>query len=335
MTLRELLTETGFDPMVPFIRKSECADNVCYFKLAYDILLHTSPNEEGYEYVAVSIYKSPEGKIYYNAPQLEGCIWSSYIDGEVIFIHGNVDVCQADLAYQLLDQLTFYGYSDKYSTNLFGDEHYNNKYSWMAREVEHKRDMAWATNAVRRRARASFKENKPKGLNPYEISVEDWLEIYKRQRSGRRNRMKRKRDYRWGKRLEKLGELECRENPIYELLCGQTSSVTRKDLLFLWDANKRLVSDFQTMACDVNKRLTYLDELITKYDALKHLRQVKKCVVKISTSSKYPLSGEEINCIRAMVSPCIADDNPLVMQGVDESLESEIGIYIIGVESME
>ena len=85
MTLRELLTETGFDPMVPFIRKSECADNVCYFKLEYDILLHTSPNEEGYEYVAVSIYKSPEGKIYYNAPQLEGCLWSAYIDGQVIF----------------------------------------------------------------------------------------------------------------------------------------------------------------------------------------------------------------------------------------------------------
>lgn len=333
MTLRELLTETGFDPMVPFIRKSECADNVCYFKLAYDILLHTSPNEEGYEYVAVSIYKSPEGKIYYNAPQLEGCLWSNYIDGVVIF-KGNVDVCQADLAFQLLYQLTFYGYNVKHCANSFGDEHYNNRYSWMAREVEHKRDMAWATNAVRRRVRASMKENKEKGINPFEISVDDLFEIYKRQRSGRCNRMKRKREYRWGKRLETLNELEHRENPIYELLSGQISSVTRKDLMFLWDANERLVRDFQTKAYDVKIRLAYLNELITKYDALKPLKQVKKCVVKISTSSNYPLSQEEINCIRAMISPWIADENPLVMQGIDESLESEIAIYIIGVESM-
>ena len=333
MTLRELLTETGFDPMVPFIRKSECADNVCYFKLAYDILLHTSPNEEGYEYVAVSIYKSPEGKIYYNAPQLEGCLWSAYIDGQVIFKE-DVEVCQADLAFQLLYQLTFYGYSDKHCANLFGDELYNNKYSWMAREVEHKRDMAWATNAVRRRVRASMKENKAKGLNLFEISVDDLVEIYKRQRSGRCNRMKRKREYRWGKRLETLNELEHRENPIYELLSDQISFVIRKDLLFLWDANERLVRDFQTKAYDFKKRLTYLNELITKYDALKPLKQVKKCVVKISTSSKYPLSQEEINCIRAMISPWIADENPLVMQGLDESLESEIAIYLIGVESM-
>ena len=334
MTLRELLTEIGFDPMVPFIKKSDRFDDVCYFKLAYDILLHTSPNEEGYEYVAVSIYKSPEGKIYYNAPQLEGCLWSKYIDGQVIFKE-DVEVCQADLAFQLLDQLTYYGYSDKYCTNLFGDEHYNNKYSWMAREVEHKRDMAWATNAVRRRVRASMKENKEKGLNPFEISVDDYYGvIYKRKLSGRCNRMKRKRDYRWGKRLEKLNELERRENPIYKLLCGQTSSVTRQDLLFLWDANERLVSDFQTKAYDVKKRLIYLKELITKYDALKLPKQVKKCVIKISTSSKYPLLQEEINCIRAMASPWIADENPLVMLGVDESLESEIGIYIIGVESM-
>ena len=335
MTLRELLTETGFDPMIPFIRKSECADKVCYFKLAYDILLHTSPNEKGYEYVAVSIYKSPEGKIYYNAPQLEGCIWSTYIDGEVIFINGNVDVCQADLAFQLLYQLTFYGYSDKHCANLFGDEHYNNKYSWMAREVEYKRDMAWATNAVRRRVRASMKENKAMGINPFEISVDDWFEIYKRQRSGRCNRMKRKREYRWGKRLETLNELEHRENPIYELLSGQISSVTRKDLLFLWDANERLVRDFQTKAYDVKKRLTYLGELITKYDALNPLKQVKKCVVKITTSSDYPLSQEKVNSIRTMIKPWIADENPLVMQGVDESLGCELGIFIIGVESME
>ena len=185
-------------------------------------MLHTSPNKEGYEYVAVSIYKSPEGKIYYNAPQLEGCLWSAYIDGQVIFKE-DVEVCQADLAFQLLDQLTYYGYSDTYCTNLFGDGHGNNKYSWMAREVEHKRDMAWATNAVRRRVRASIKENKAKGLNPFEISVEDDVEIYMRKRRGRCNRMKRKRDYRLGKRLEKLNELERREKPIYKLLCGQTS----------------------------------------------------------------------------------------------------------------
>ena len=262
-----------------------------------------------------------------------GGLWSAYIDGKVIFKE-DVEVCHADLAFQLLDQLTYYGYSNKYCTHLFGDGHDNNKYSWMAREVEHKRNMAWATNAVRRRVRASIKENKAKGLNPFEISVEDDVEIYMRKRRGRCNRMKRKRDYRLGKRLEKLNELERREKPIYKLLCGQTSSATRKDLLFLWDANERLVSDFQTKAYDVKKRLAYLKELITKYDALKLPKQVKKCVVKISTSSKDPLSQEEINCIRAMLSPWIADENPLVMQGVDESLESEIGIYLIGVESV-
>ena len=121
---------------------------------------------------------------------------------------------------------------------------------------------------------------------------------------------------------------------VVKLPCGQTSSVTRKDLLFLWDANERLVSDFQTKAYDVKKRLAYLKELITKYDALKLPKQVKKCVVKISTSSKYPLSQEEINCLRAMLIPWKADENPLVMLGLDESLGCELGIFLVGVENL-
>ena len=78
MTLCELLAKTNFDDMVPFIRKTDRSDDVCYLKQAYDILLHTTPSEDGCENVGVTIYKSSEGNIYYNAPLLEGCIWGTY-----------------------------------------------------------------------------------------------------------------------------------------------------------------------------------------------------------------------------------------------------------------
>lgn len=76
-----------------------------------------------------------------------------------------------------------------------------------------------------------------------------------------------------------------------------------------------------------------LRELLTDTGFDPMVSFIRKCEVKISTSSNYPLS-QEINSIRTMVKPWIADVNPLVMQGVDESLGCELGIFLVGVENL-
>ena len=75
MTLRELLTQTPFDNIVPYIKRSEQPDDVCHYKQAYDILLHTAPCEAGCHDVHVGIYREQNGAEYGDAGQIEGCWW--------------------------------------------------------------------------------------------------------------------------------------------------------------------------------------------------------------------------------------------------------------------
>ena len=84
MTLRELLAQTAFDNIVPYIKRSKQPDDVCHYKQAYDILLHTAPCEAGCHDVYVGIYREQDGTEDVDASQIEGCWWNEYIYGNIV-----------------------------------------------------------------------------------------------------------------------------------------------------------------------------------------------------------------------------------------------------------
>ena len=333
MTLRELLAQTPFDSIVPYIILSGQPDDVCHYKQAYDILLHTAPCEAGCHDVQVGIYREEDGTEYVDASQIEGCWGNEYIDGNVITEEG-IEVSQEELAFRLLWHLTFFGYSPEQSDetlHTMGDDGYHdNEYGRMARYIDNKRYLLWANKAIRKRIFASIEEYKDEGRHCFALSEEDWSYIQHHERHC--NRMKRMRDHRLELRLKELENLDRCENTIRQLLRGQISHITRDDLHFLWNKGGRTGNDFQTRAYDATCRLAYLDELVSKYGALDAGKTMRKCVVRLSTSQDYPLTQEEKGFIYNMVKDSTMDNNPTLIEAINETLGYELGVMIVGIE---
>ena len=330
MTLRQLLASMPYDDIAPYIMHGEHPEDVCSYKQAYDILLHTQPDEGGCRKVYVCKAKESDGTEYIEASHVEGQYWSTYIDGEVV-VEDGIHVSDAELAYKLLWHLTFFGFSQEETRDNFdsmrGDGHHDNVYGRLARAIDTKRYMLWANKAIKKRILKSVAEYEAEGEHNLALSEDDWNYIHKRETHC--NRMKRMRDHRLELRCHQLENLEHCENSVQELLRGQ-DKVTRADLQFLWSKNGRLGCEFQTSAYDATKRLVYLDELITKYEAMTPVRALKQMTVKMTTSSKYPLTQEEMELIKRQSTEQTECTAPIYIIGVCDSLDQEIRIMMVG-----
>ena len=333
MTLRELLTQILFDNIVPYIKRSEQPDDVCHYKQAYDILLHTAPCEAGCHDVHVGIYREQDGAEYVDAGQIEGCWWNEYIDGNIIIEEG-IEVSLEELAFRLLWHLTFFGYSQEQNNETLhtmgNDGYHDNKYGRMARHIDNKRYMLLANKAIRKRIVASIEEYEAEDRHSFALSEQDWNYILHHQQHC--NRMKRMRDHRLELRLKELENLDRCENTMQQLLVNQVSQITRDDLSFLWNKGGSIGNEFQTRAYDATCRLEYLDELISKYGALNVGKTMKKCVLRLSTSLDFLLTQEERGVIHNKVKESTMDNSPILIEAIDETLGCELGVMIVGFE---
>lgn len=330
MTLREFLASIPFDNIAPYIIQGKHPEDVCAYKQAYDILLHTPACENGCRKVYVCKEKESDGSEYIDASHVEGQNWATYINGELVMEDG-IDVADAWLAYKLLWHLTYFGFSQEENhenlSSLRSDGHRDNLYGCMARAVEIKRYMLWANKAIRIRIRESITWFEKQGEHNFALIDDDWNYIKKRETHC--NRMKRMRDHRLEKRYNKLENFEHCENTVQELLCGQ-DDVTRTDLTFLWSENGRMGCEFQTRAYDASKRLEYLDELITKYEAMIPVKGLKQIAVKTTTSSINPLTLEEREYIKSKTAEQTGCSNAIYIIGICDTLDKEISIMIVG-----
>ena len=330
MTLRQLFAGTPFDGIAPYIMQGEHPEDVCAYKQAYDILLHTKPCEEGCRKVYVCKEKERDGSEYIDASHVEGQNWSTYIDGEVV-VEDGIDVSDAWLAYKLLWHLTYFGFSQEENrenlSSLCGDGHRDNQYDGMARAVEIKRYMLWANKAIRKRIRESIVWHEAQGEHNFALADDDWNYIHKRETHC--NRMKRMRDHRLEQRYNQLENFEHCENTVQGMLRGQ-NEVTRADLSFLWSKNGRSGCEYQTRAYDASKRLEYLDELITKYEAMTPVKGLKQMAVKITTSSQHPLTQEEVDYVKLKTVEQTGCSDTTYIICVSDALDLEIHIMMVG-----
>ena len=335
MTLRQLFNSVPFDRLVTFIKQSDQADDVCHYKQAYDILLHTEADKDGCCDITVSQREEFDGTKYISASQIEGCSWSKYIDGEVILEEG-INVTNEELAFKLLWHLTFFGYSQEDAAENIGslsnDEFHDTKYGEMARKIEHKRYMLWANKAIKKRIRESIEWCASQGMTSFGLSEEDWRYIDKRE--SHCNRMKRMRDHRLKIRQEELANLDRCENTIQRLLEGQLSNeVTRDDLFFLWYKRGRIGTELQTRAYDVSLRLSYFKELVDKYEALDTVKELDCAAIKISTSGDCPLADSESSFIVDKISKITRVSSLIVIVCKNNTLDQDVRVMVVGVTS--
>lgn len=213
-TLRELLLDCDFTKIAEYIKADkQFHDHVEAFHEAYDILLHTDASKDGCYRIEVKWYElqsyEGNGRILF-ASKIEGLPWEQLIDGEIYVADEDIKLEPKELlAYRLLWHLTFYGFTpqDKEETwyNIMNGDFPRNKYGEMAREIALKRDMLFATPAIRRRIISSIKELAEVGQTEYGLSEEDWNVIGHRKTHC--NRAKLMRDHRLELRFNALMEL--------------------------------------------------------------------------------------------------------------------------------
>lgn len=166
MTLRELLLACDFSKIAEYVKSDkQFHDHVEAFREAYDMLLHTDATAEGCYPINVSWYElSPhegEGRILF-ASTIEGLPWTQLIEGDIYITDEDIKEEPKELlAYRLLWHLTFYGFTpediEETWYNIMNGYYPRNKYGEMAREIDLKRDMLFATPAIRRRIISSIK----------------------------------------------------------------------------------------------------------------------------------------------------------------------------------
>lgn len=213
-TLRELLLDCDFNKIAEYVKDDkQFHDHVEAFCEAYDILLNTDTSEDGCYPIEVRWYNlqpyEGKGRILF-ASKIEGLPWEQLIDGEIYIADEDIKQQPKELlAYRLLWHLTFYGFTpeDKEETwyNMMNGDYPRNKYGEMAREIDLKRDMLFATPTIKRRIISSIKELAEVGQTEYGLTEEDWNAI--NHRKTHCNRSKRMRDHR----------LELRRNTLMEL----------------------------------------------------------------------------------------------------------------------
>ena len=264
MTLKELLTQVGFDELLPHLKKREPKhlDNMCAFREAYDILQGMKPDTEfkGEIHVEWSggVFECEEKWI--RVGPMHDCSWEEDLAKEIV-IADDVHLSPAELAMHCLWEITYWGFSpderEETWQRKFGPKVLTNKYEVALDKLE---ESIWRhqtpiwRHQTPRRLRSKGKDGRRyvKWTN-----ARDFF-------NNRMNRSKRKREYRQDKRKEYLRKMATREN-LVRTLSAEGSSFRRNEVEFLLHVQYGRQYDYRSVTSNIENRLDYIFESMTRY----------------------------------------------------------------------
>lgn len=257
MTLKELLTQVGFDELLPHLKKREPKhlDNMYAFREAYDILQSMKPDTEfkGEIHVEWSggVFECEEKWI--RVEPMHDSSWEEDLAKEIV-IADDVHLSPAELAMHCLWEITYWGFSpaERQETwqRKFGSKVLNNKYEVALDKLE---ESIWR-HRIPRRLRSKGKDGRRyvKWTN-----TRDFF-------NNRMNRSKRKREYRQDKRKEYLRKMAARENLVRKL-SAEGSTFRRSDVEFLLHVQYGRQYDYRSVTSNIENRLDYIFESMARY----------------------------------------------------------------------
>lgn len=257
MTLKELLTQVGFDELLPYLEKHEPEhlDNLYAFREAYDILRNMKPanNFEGKIFVEWHGGEWEDEEKWIGVSPMHDCTWEEDLAKEIV-VADDVHISQIELAMHCLWEITYWGFSpderEETWQRKFGPKVLNNKYEIALDKLE---ESIWKHQTPRRlRSRGRQGERCVRVEFPIKWNFD------------RKNRSKRKREYRQDKREEYLRKMATREN-LVRTLSAEGSSFRRNEVEFLLHVQYGRQYDYRSVTSNIENRLDYIFESMTRY----------------------------------------------------------------------
>lgn len=257
MTLKELLTQVGFDELLPYLEKyePEHLDNLYDFREAYDILRNMKPanNFEGKIFVEWHGGEWEDEEKWIGVSPMHDCTWEEDLAKEIV-VADDVHLTLAELAMHCLWEITYWGFSpderEETWQRKFGPKVLTNKYEVALDKLE---ESIWRHQTPRRlRSRGRQGERCVRVEFPIKWNFD------------RKNRSKRKREYRQDKREEYLRKMATREN-LVRTLSAEGSSFRRNEVEFLLHVQYGRQYDYRSVTSNIENRLDYIFESMTRY----------------------------------------------------------------------
>ena len=154
MTLKELLTQVGFDELLPYLEKHELEhlDNLYAFREAYDILRNMEPanNFEGKIFVEWHGGEWEDEEKWIGVSPMHDCTWEEDLAKEIV-VADDVHISKIEIAMHCLWEITYWGFSpderEETWQRKFGPKVLNNKYEVALDKLE---ESIWRHQTPRR-----------------------------------------------------------------------------------------------------------------------------------------------------------------------------------------
>ena len=320
MTLKELLTQVGFDELLPDLEKHEPEhlDNLYDFREAYDILRNMKPanNFEGKIFVEWHGGEWEDEEKWIGVSPMHDCTWEEDLAKEIV-VADDVHLTLAELAMHCLWEITYWGFSpderEETWQRKFGPKVLTNKYEVALDKLE---ESIWRHQTPRRlRSKGKDGWRYVKWTN-----ARDFF-------NNRMNRSKRKREYRQDKRKEYLRKMAARENLVRKL-SAEGSSFKRSDVDFLLHIEYGRQYDYLSVTSGTDGRLDYILESITKYQYLT-LEKYNNAIVFIIVPTCYPLTKPELNRFNEAIRLHLGYDDILFGTSTYESSRQDVKVTLL------
>ena len=320
MTLKELLTQVGFDELLPDLEKHEPEhlDNLYDFREAYDILRNMKPanNFEGKIFVEWHGGEWEDEEKWIGVSPMHDCTWEEDLAKEIV-VADDIHLTDEELAMHCLWEITYWGFSPQEQLETFNRKfNYHKPTNQYEIALDKLEESIWKHQTPRRfRCRGENGERYTTRQSTRYLFNE------------RKNRSKRKREYRQDKREEYLKQMAARENLITKL-SAEGSSFKRSDVDFLLHIEYGRQYDYLSVTSGTDGRLDYILESITKYQYLT-LEKYNNAIVFIIVPTCYPLTKPELNRFNEAIRLHLGYDDILFGTSTYESSRQDVKVTLL------
>lgn len=320
MTLKELLTQVGFDELLPDLEKHEPEhlDNLYDFREAYDILRNMKPanNFEGKIFVEWHGGEWEDEEKWIGVSPMHDCTWEEDLAKEIV-VADDIHLTDEELAMHCLWEITYWGFSPQEQLETFNRKfNYHKPTNQYEIALDKLEESIWKHQTPRRfRCRGENGERYTTRQSTRYLFNE------------RKNRSKRKREYRQDKREEYLKQMAARENLITKL-SAEGSSFKRSDVDFLLHIEYGRQYDYLSITSGTYGRLDYILESITKYQYLT-LEKYNNAIVFIIVPTCYPLTKPELNRFNEAIRLHLGYDDILFGTSTYESSRQDVKVTLL------
>lgn len=229
---------------------------------------------------------------------MHDCTWEEDLAKEIV-VADDVHISKIEIAMHCLWEITYWGFSpderEETWQRKFGPKVLNNKYEVALDKLK---ESIWRHQTPRRlRSRGRQGERCVRIEFPIKLNFD------------RKNRSKRKREFRQNKRKEYLKQMAARENLITKL-SAEGSSFKRNDVDFLLHIEYGRQYDYLSVTSGTDGRLDYILESMTKYQQLA-LEKYNNAVVFIKVPNCCPLTEQELNKFKKAICLYLGYDDIL------------------------